>query len=153
MCTLQISDPSVIITHFLYRYKFMSFNKLFSTFDRTVCYREMLFNHNCIIKSFKYNFSQSGSRCRKSEQIQRWTDGIISAKKRAKCDIPCDRAENAKRGRLRGNGILSLSADGPLISAAAMFPKCFVPFCFEPYFILASSLPSLPLSAQTIRRD
>jgi len=42
------------------------------------------------------------------------------------------RAGNAKRDRLRGNGILSSSADGPLISAAATFPKCFVPRCFEP---------------------
>lgn len=43
-------------------------------------------------------------------------------------------AENAKRGRsLCGNGILSSSADGPLISATAMFPKCFVSCCFEPY--------------------
>lgn len=57
------------------------------------------------------------------------------------------------RPRLRGNGILSSSATGPLISAVVTFPKCFVPLLLWTIFTHASSLPWLPLSVQTIRRD
>jgi len=76
------------------------------------------------------NFSQS--RIRAAGKANRCNNGPASSPARSVELNAIRRAGNAKRDRLRGNGILSSSADGPLISAAATFPKCFVVRCFEP---------------------
>lgn len=132
-------DPSVIITHFytnvnlwvLQTFQFHAWSP-----DRLIaCRRKILSIHDCV-GAFKCDiiFAIKFALSEKRGGIQQQTD-IMPTKKCAKRDIPVtrDRAGNAKRDRLRRNGILSSSADGPLISAAATFPKCFVPCCFEPY--------------------
>lgn len=116
------------------RFTSLSFFDFVSRNPRNII-REILFRPWFVAKVYKNgdNFSQSRPRCWKSVQIKQRTDEL-SAKKGNERQRDISHSRKCKaRPSLCGNGILSSSADGPLISATAMFPKCFVSCRFEPY--------------------